>query len=198
MDAFGIEDGPGGAGSGRYAAGLIGLPGGLAYGVEAVTRIAVEDGADAAARAGLVAGSFRDALGSAHNAPLPLRLALSTMRAGLSVVEEGLRPRAGLRVEIAFEDGSVIRALMSAETVAAIRHDAAVARGVLDRAHERTQTPAPALLPPPRPVPPSAPEQALGEIPSEVPGEEALTSIFRYEKRNGRLRRVAASDKSDG
>ena len=112
----------------------------------------------------------------------------------------------GPRARIELDDLQVVQAGHRVNQLAGCRSDtrldqrgdAAVARGVLDRAHERTQTPAPALLPPPRPVPPSAPEQALGEIPGEVPGEEALTSIFRYEKRNGRLRRVAASDKSDG
>lgn len=188
MDAFVIEDGPGGAGSGRYAAGLISLPGGIDYGVESVTRIEVRGTADRAARAGLVAGSFREALLPARTVSLPLRLAFSTMRAGLSVVEEGLRQREGLRVEIAFEDATVVHAMMAAETLTVIRHDAALARGILERSRKATQeAAAPLLLPPPRAVP----------VPQDPPDDDVFTSIFRYEKRNGRLRRVAASAKAD-
>lgn len=177
MDAFGIEDGTCGAGTARYAAGLITLPDGARRGVEEILRIAPDDAVPrpgSAQRASEVAGSVREVLGTGRSLALPLRLALSTMRAGLGAIEEGLRPPDTMLFEIAFADGSTIKASMPPRTAALIRRDAEIARGALARAAQ----PAP------------APETGS-------PADEAVASLFRYEKRNGRLRRIAAGEPGD-
>lgn len=181
MDAFGIEEGFCGAGTARYAGGLLTLPDGSVRGVETITRLSVKTPEDGATRAGDVAGSLRETLGGTKPTSLPLRLALSTMRAGLGVIEEGLRPPRGVPTEIEFADGTSIMALMPIEAAALLRRDNAIARGVLDRVVEEG---APTRREPTATTADTAPD-------------EALTSIFRYEKRNGRLRRVAARDKAD-
>ena len=167
------------AGPARYADGLITLPDGTARGVETVVRLEVRAVPEGFERAGAVVGSVRQALGTATELSLPLRLAVSTMRAGLGVIEEGLRPRDRSLVEIGFADGAAITAVMGPDTVALIRRDAQIARGALDRA---------AAIPPPRP---SSSHEETGAY------DPALTSIFRYEKRNGRLRRAAVPGTPD-
>lgn len=157
------------AGQGRYAGGLIALPDGTVHGVEAIARVEAR-GAERP-QAGDVVGAVRSALGAALSLPLPFRIAASSLRAGLGALEEGLRPAEGLaRVTLTLRDGLVIETLMPVETATLIRRDAEIVRGALDRAG--------AVDRPPEPVPSPGAETA------------ALTSIFRYEKRNGRLRRI--------
>jgi len=179
MDAFGIEQDGRSAGEGRYASGLITLPDGQVRPIEEVACVDVRAGsAQPLDRAGAVVGGLRGALAASLPASLPLRLAFSTVRAGLGVIEEGLRPApAGAVVEIAFSDGSTLTARMMPETAAMIGRDAEIARGVLAR--RQAAGPSSALM---------APEPAP-EI--DATPDDALTSIFRYEKRNGRLRRMA-------
>lgn len=176
MDAFEIEEGACGPGSARYAAGTITLPDGSLRGVEEIARIALRDDADGSTsvsrRTRSLAGSVRKALGTARTAPLPLRLALSSLRAGLGVIEDELQPREAQIHEIGFRDGGLIVARMPLETAALIRHDIETVRA----ASARASTIGSVALPEP-----SATSEAA---------DEALTSIFRYEKRNGRLRRV--------
>jgi len=183
MDAFGIEQDGRSAGEGRYAAGLITLPDGQVRPVEEVARVEVRAGsAQPLDRAGAVVGGLRGALAASAPVSLPLRLAFSTVRAGLGVIEEGLRPTpAGAVVEIVFSDGATLTARMMPETAAMIGRDAEIARGAL----ARREAARPSILPAPEPGPET-----------DTTPDDALTSIFRYEKRNGRLRRMAMPAKA--
>lgn len=206
MAAFGIEQGTHGVGEGRYAAGLITLPDGRVRGIEEVRDIRVlaipgSGRAEPLDRAGDVVGGLRGALAASSPASLPLRLAFSTVWAGLGVIEQGLKPPpSGSIVEIAFCDGAALTGRMPPETVALLRRDVEIAQGILARREvARPVAPEPApVVPaprpaPPRPAPPALPAPATAEPVAEAGPlpDEALTSIFRYEKRNGRLRRVA-------
>ena len=159
------------AGQGRYEGGLITLPDGSVHGIETVLRVKMRDG-ETRAQASDVVGALRSAL-AALSLPPPFRVAASGLRAGLGAIEDGLRPAEGLaEVTITLEDHAPIVALMPVETAILLRRDAELVRGALGRTDER------------KPEPKAAP--------SPDAEAEALTSIFRYEKRNGRLRRIAA------
>ncbi|GEO99606.1 hypothetical protein [Methylobacterium haplocladii] len=186
MSVFPIDEGSGGAGTGSYACGLLTLANGEARGVEAVASLtAREDATRRSAASQRVPGfldTLRGALPASTRLSMPARLAVSTVRAGLGVIEEGFAPGGDDLeiVEVAFSDGASLVARMPAELVAAIRHDREIALGVLARSG-RTQI---------------VPAEAMSEADDSA---EALTSIFRYEKRNGRLRRVieAGPDSKD-
>lgn len=161
------------AGQGRYAGGLITLPDGAVHGVETIVRVEIR-GAERP-QAGDVVGAVRSALGAALSLPLPFRIAASGLRAGLGALEEGLRPAEGLApVTLTLREGIAIETLMPIETAILIRRDAEIVRSALARAGD--------TLPEALPFPSTGQETA------------ALTSIFRYEKRNGRLRRVAVPE----
>ncbi|GJE28673.1 hypothetical protein [Methylobacterium organophilum] len=183
-----MDDSEGGHRLGRYADGLLSLPGGVVRGVEEVVRVQARGtGPDGLERAGEAAGNLRQALGQGGPRSLPLRLALSTVRAGLGLIEDGLRPDLQASpVEIGFADGSTVVALLPGEAAALIRRDAAIARGALERQARKAAVPLPA--PPVEPAAPAALPDGTGD---------ALTSIFRYEKRNGRLRRVPVEPGED-
>ena len=175
MDAFGIEEGACGPGRAHYASGLIHLPDGSLRGVEEIVSIEARRDrgrvAEASRKTSDLAGSVREALASTKPISLPLRLALSTVRAGLGAIEEGLRPAVDTTFDIRFTDGASIAALMPLQTAVSIQRDAEIARSAIRRALPHTSEPLP---------------------PNENATDDALTSIFRYEKRNGRLRRIAA------
>lgn len=178
MIVFPIDQGGSGAGSGSYEAGLLTLSNGQARGVEDIARLSVcgDAGKKQAASQKLpdFLGTLRGALPAPGRLPMPARLAISTVRAGLGVIEEGFAPDGvdPSAVEIAFDDGMTIVARMSAGLIAMIRRDRDIALNAIARATRAAVAPV--------------------EQPQEADGSaDALTSIFRYEKRNGRLRRVA-------
>lgn len=249
MDVFAIDDGFCGSGPGRYAGGVLTLPDGSAHGVETLLDIQVHDDRPGLQRTtGSLAGSLRDALGGARNPlPLPLRLAVSGVRAGLGAIEEGLNRAEGVRAHLVFAQGRSVAALVRPELVELMRRDAALIRAALERRpagpllieHRPADVPRePLRIAPPQvsePVsehvsprdpeqvsaqaglhagpqaspqiseqppaapaaaPPSEPTEPVEAAASEAGAEAgtALTSIFRYEKRNGRLRRVQVTE----
>lgn len=174
MTIFPVED-EGGSGTGSYEAGLIVLPDGVERGVETVAGITLrEEGAPATRLLGLL-GTLRGVLPEPGRQPMPMRLAVSTIRAGLGVIEEELAPGGSdpVAAELVFTDGSAILARMPPDLVSTIRRDREIARAAL----ARSARPA---------VPPPAAQHREADAP---------TSIFRYEKRNGRLRRVVDAGK---
>lgn len=183
MSVFPIDEGTGGAGTGSYLRGLLTLSNGETRGVEAIARLTPRDeGARGRAASQRLPGfldTVRNVLPAAARLPMPARLAVSTVRAGLGVIEEGFAPEgaAPVSVEIAFGDGASLVARMAPALIAALRRDREIALGVVARAGRADI------------APPAAP-------PDDGATTEALTSIFRYEKRNGRLRRVAEPDPS--
>lgn len=173
MTGFSIDEGACGTGTGSYQAGLLTLPDGMARGVETIVRLSPHAAPPRSSALPGFLGSLREALPATGGLAMPARLAVSTMRAGLGVIEEGLTPdpTQPAAVEIDFADGTTIVARMRPEVIASLRRDREVALGALDRASRSD----------PRMAEETAEAQEAGE---------ALTSIFRYEKRNGRLRRV--------
>ncbi|GEP08608.1 hypothetical protein [Methylobacterium gnaphalii] len=177
MSGFSIDEGPCGAGAGSYEAGLFTLPDGTARGVETIARLSRRSAPSRGSALPGFLGSLRKALPTAGRLAMPARLAVSTVRAGLGVIEEGLGPDQDepAVVEIAFADGTMIVARMPPALIAALRRDREVALGALGRA----------AVGKPAPTEESVEAQEASE---------ALTSIFRYEKRQGRLRRVTEPD----
>ncbi|MBB3902637.1 hypothetical protein [Methylobacterium brachythecii] len=174
MSGFSVDDGACGAGAGSYEAGLLTLPDGTARGVETIARLSPSAPRSRRGTLPGFLGSLRDALPSSGRLAMPARLAVSTMRAGLGVIEEGLTPDVAqpIAVEIAFADGTTIVVRMPPGLIAALHRDREVALGALARVSA-----GPAV-----------------ETAEAREASEALTSIFRYEKRNGRLRRIAEPD----
>ena len=176
MTAFPIDEGDCGTGTGSYEAGLVTLANGEAHGVEQIARLTQRS--DVLRKLPAIPGflgSLRSLLPAAGRLSMPARLAVSTVRAGLGVVEEGFAPDGAepLPIAIAFADGRSVVARMPSDLIALIRRDREIALGALARQDR------PGL---------SAPDEAATT--------EALTSIFRYEKRNGRLRRVSEPEPS--
>jgi hypothetical protein len=174
-------DGPWGVGPGRYDAGLLHLPGGEARGVEDLADLVLADGPGPQRRTG-VAGGLRSALEAAGPLPRPLDFAASVVGLGLGALAGTLHARATLIAR--FSDGA--RAVIATDpaTAAAILHDRALVRDAILRREARRTAPRQALLPPPAvalPLPAPAPDTA-----------PAPASIFAYEMRKGRLRRLAS------
>ncbi|MCJ2045603.1 hypothetical protein MKK58_13830 [Methylobacterium sp. J-078] len=165
-----------GEGPGSYEAGVFHLPDGSARGVEDLADFMVSYGPEPASRRLGIARGLRDALASTGPLPRPLGLAASVAGFGLDVIGGGGRPGASL--ELRFADGAIASVRTEADAAARIVQDREVVRLALLR----------------RAV--SAP--MVAETPTEsAPTPEgsetrALASIFAYEKRGGRLRRVAA------
>ncbi len=198
MGRFTIDAGGCGTGAAIYRDGLFTLPDGAERGIETLRRVEVEaEGSDIQSTTSALAGSLRGMLDPPALA-LPWRLAVSGMRAGLGAIEEGLRRPDGVRVALTFMDEALIVARMAPDLAEQIAREAALVRAAFERA-DRSATapaalPAPVLaLPPPAAAAEPAPTAPVAPAASEA-DEAALTSIFRYEKRNGRLRRVPVSD----
>jgi len=172
----------GAPGPGTYEAGLLHLPGGATRGVEDLVDLVTEDGADPKRRAG-IAGGLRSALNAAGPLPRPFDLAASFVGLGLGALGGTLHAVTTLRAR--FSDGASARIATDPETAAAMMHDREVVRLAL----RRREAGAPAQR---RLAPPVAPLALPAPEPDAAP---ALTSIFQYEMRKGRLRRLS-SDKA--
>jgi hypothetical protein len=177
-------DGPWGTGPGTYEAGLLRLPGGEARGVEDLVDLVRADGSGPQRRTGIV-GGLRSALDAAGPLPRPLDFATSILGLGLGALAGTLHASATLHAR--FADGA--RAVIATDpaTAAAILHDWAVVREALLRRDARRQPPRQVLLPPPAAAPLTLPAPA--PVPDAAP---APASLFAYEMRKGRLRRLAS------
>lgn len=190
MARFRVVGGSWTAGAGAYEAGLFTMPDGSVRGIEDLVSLTTAGDAPADPHwADQIVGGLRSALASTVRLPLPLDLAASTVRAGLDALGEGLHRRATM--EARFADGSSLVAVVEAGTVSLVRNDRAVillaqARGALPGAAAGV----PAELP--GSAPPEGGAIRAGEAGAEA-ADAALTSIFEYEKRGGRLRRVPAA-----
>ena len=183
MSEIRILDGPGphGAwttGAGTYETGLLHLPDGQARGVEDLDALEIADGPALQRRAG-IAGGLSTALDATGPLPRPLGLAAAFVGLGLGALGGTLHATASLQAR--FSDGARVRIETDPATAAAMVRDWDVVR----RALLRREAPAQRLLAPPA-VPPLA-------LPApEHDSAPALTSIFQYEMRKGRLRRLAS------
>lgn len=170
-------------GVGTYKAGLFTMPGGAVRGVEDLMSMTTQgEVSDEPHWAGQIVGGLRGALAAAVRLPRPLGLAASTVTAGLGAIGDGLHRRATL--EAAFADGSTLVAVTEAGVVSLIRND----REVVCRAQARSALPSLPTALPAGDTGDDAAFRARGTAADAA--DAALTSIFEYEKRNGRLRRV--------
>lgn len=171
-----------GEGPGSYEAGVFHLPDGSARGVEDLADLTVSHGPEPASRRLGIARGLRDALASTGPLPRPLGLAASVAGFGLDVIGGGGRPGASL--ELRFADGAIASIRTEADAAARIVQDRELVRLALLRRAVSTARAAPA---------PRVAETPTESAPAPEGSEtRALASIFAYEKRGGRLRRVAA------
>ncbi len=154
-------------GAGAYELGIFHLPDGGTRAVEEVVSLTVEGERSPAPRwSGEIVRGLQGALAQAGSFRQPLGLAASVMGAGLGLFDRTVRFTA------AFADGSSARIEAEAGLPALIDRDREVVR--LARLRQA----------------PTAEPSADAEAGKAA--DSALSAVFEYEKRNGRLRRVAA------
>lgn len=164
-----------GEGPARYEAGVFAMPDGGLRGVEDLTGLErAGDPAPGPHWTGDLVRGLQGALASTAALPRPFGLAASVVGLGLGALEGRGRPSVSLRAT--FSDGAT--AVIAAEPWLAdlIERDRAVVRLALLRAA--------AAAPP-------MPEPAAAAPPGDPAPDTAPTPMFEYEKRRGRLRRVA-------
>ncbi|KQQ24814.1 hypothetical protein ASF58_15235 [Methylobacterium sp. Leaf125] len=186
MIAIQIISGTFGAGPGSYEFGVFGLPDGSLRGVEDLETLTLAPPEQVVPRRTGIARGLRDALVATGPLPNPLGLAASLMHAGLDVLGGDARPT--WSVELRFRDGVQALVRTDAETAAQIERD----REVVQRASLRLPPPRSAV--PPDEIQPRMPAVAEGEaasIDASVPDGQTLSSLFAYEKRGGRVRRLS-------
>lgn len=189
-----ITAGTCGEGPGSYEMGVFSLPDGRMRGVEDLVDLASSDVSESVARRTGIARGLREALAATGPLPRPLGLAASVLGVGLDVL--GGDGRCGLTVEVRFADGARASIRADAEAAAQMVRD----REVLQLAALRRARPS---LPAPLPEPSadlSASELSASDVPlpgMSAPDAPALASIFTYEKRGGRLRRLATKARDD-
>lgn len=183
MSEIRISAGSWEAGTGSYEAGLLRLPNGDVRGVEDLVDLSVAAPPDTRRRAG-IAGGLRSALTAVGPLPRPLDLAASVVGFGLGLVGGG----GATSLQARFSDDATAVIVTDPATAALIVRDREVVR--LAAARLAATPPAPALLPAPALALP-APERPQRDA------DRALTSIFEYEKRKGRLRRLAVAREPD-
>jgi hypothetical protein len=186
MIAIQIISGTFGAGPGSYEFGVFGLPDESLRGIEDLETLTLAPPEQAVPRRTGIARGLREALVATGPLPNPLGLAASLMHAGLDVLGGDAQP--AWSVELRFRDGvhAIIRT--DAETAAQIERD----REVVRRASLRLSSPSPAESP--AETRPPMHEEAEGEPASNdvsVPDGQSLASLFAYEKRGGRVRRLS-------
>jgi hypothetical protein len=181
MSEIRITAGAWDAEAGAYAEGLLRLPNGDILGVEELLDLSVADGSEAGPqrRVAVVRG-LRSALSAVGPLPRPLDLAASFVGLGLGVI--GGDVRAGLSLQARFPDGTRVVIVADPATAAQMMRDREVIRLAALRRNAVPAAPVVLALPAPEP------EQAA---------ERALTSIFEYEKRKGRLRRLTVAKAPD-
>lgn len=186
MIAIQIISGTFGAGPGSYEFGVVGLPDGSLRGVEDLEALTLAPPEQAVPRRTGIVQGLRQALTATGPLPNPLGLAASFMHAGLDVLGGNARP--AWSVELRFRDGVHALVRTDAETAAQIERD----REVVQRASLRLPLSRPAVSP--AETQPQVPEEAEGEaasIDASVPDGQTLASLFAYEKRGGRVRRLS-------
>ncbi len=179
------------AGSGTYADALLRLPNGDLRGLETVVDLSAgEPEAPPRRRIG-IAGGLRSALKAAGPLPRPLDLAATMVGLGLGALGGDLHAMSVLQLR--FADGASVRIETDPATAALMKRDHTVIRLALARLMPGDSPTAPLLpgpilaLPAPfAPAPPPAPRAEPGS-------EREIPSIFEYEKRRGRLRRMAVA-----
>lgn len=173
MTAIRITGGSCGAGAGTYLDGLFTMPDSSLRGVETLTEL---HGPEAAGRpapwSGDIVRGLRGALASAGTLPRALSLAVYAMDAGLGVVAPRPRP-ATLRAR--FCDGTEAVIETDDGLAAVVARDRALVQAALSRG-----------------APPAAMPDRTGA--GEEAADRATTAMFEYEKRNGRIRRIARND----
>ncbi|WP_375408249.1 hypothetical protein [uncultured Methylobacterium sp.] len=189
MTAIRITGGACGAGAGDYEDGVFTMPDGTTRGVETLSALDGPEAIDPPSHwSGDLVRGLQGAMASAEKLPRPLSVAASALGFGLGAFE-AKPPVATLRA--AFTDGSDAVIEVEADLAALIARD----RTVIGAALARQVQPAPA-----RTVFASDADRVktpLLETPlSETPMLE--TAMFEYEKRNGRLRRVARKEPAGG
>jgi hypothetical protein len=169
-----------GEGSGSYESGVFTLPDGNVRGVEDLADLILPHGPEAASRRGGIARGLRDALSATGPLPRPLGLAASVLGIGLDVLGADGRPSPAM--ELVFTDGATASIRTEADVVAQIVRDREVVRLAVVRLESLPR------------VERSSPVADAPETPASGgarPDDRALASIFAYEKRGGRLRRLA-------
>jgi hypothetical protein len=157
-------------GTGSYELGVLHLPGGGARAVEEVVSVTVQGERSPAPRwSGEIVRGLQGALAQAGGLRQPLGLAASMVGAGLGLFDRTVRFTA------AFADGT--SALIEAE---------AGLPALIDRDREIVRL---ARL---RQAPAAEPAASPENEEAGKAADSALSAVFEYEKRNGRLRRVAA------
>ena len=169
-----ITAGSFGEGVATYDNGVFRFPDGEARGVEDVSDLGTPpEPAPEAHWSGDIVRGLQGALATSTKAlPSPFGFAASFVGLGLDVLESSANAAATL--PITFGDGASATLAADGAVAALIRRDCEVVRLALARA-----VPAPAVAPAPDPT-----------DPEPDANDPTLTSMFQYEKRKGRLRRV--------
>lgn len=173
------------AGRGTYADGLLRLPNGDLRGLEGVLDLSAEEPDTAPRRRAGIAGGLRSALRAAGPLPRPLDLAAAMVGLGLGALGGDLHAVSGLRLR--FADGASARIETDPATAALMMRDHAVIRRALARLNPGGSSAAAPLSAPILALPAPAPQ-------AEPQAEREIPSIFEYEKRKGRLRRMAVAN----
>lgn len=171
-----ITAGTFGEGVATYENGVFRFPNGEARGVEDLTDLGLAPESTPEAHwSGDIVRGLQGALATSTKAlPSPFGFAASFVGLGLDVLESSANTAATL--PITFSDGASATMAADGAVAALIRRDREVVRLALERV-----APAPAVQPAPAPEP---------IVSTPNPNDPTLTSMFQYEKRKGRLRRV--------
>lgn len=174
MTAIRITDGGCGVGAGTYEDGVFTMPDGTQRGAETLSAVqGPATGEPPAHWSRDVLRGLQGAVASARVLPAPLSVAASAFGLGIDVL--AAKP-AAVVLRVSFMDGAEAVIEADAALAGLVERDRAVIRAALSRQ-------APAVQPSP-PIDPAA----------FVAAERATTSMFEYEKRNGRLRRVPGKE----
>lgn len=182
------------AGRGVYEDGLFSFPNGASRGLEEVVDVSVEDRPVAALRRRIgVADGLRSALRAVGPLPRPLDLAASVIGLGLGALGGELHTLSSLHLR--FTDGAIAAIEADPATADLIRRDHAVIRLALARRGHAGPMAAHLLPAPILALPaPSAPASSGVGAGTAFGVEREIPSIFEYEKRKGRLRRLALAN----
>ncbi|KQP95296.1 hypothetical protein [Methylobacterium sp. Leaf117] len=193
-----------GIGSASYELGLFRLPDGSLRGVEDLEALVLPTPERPAPRRSGIARGLREALAATGPLPNPLGLAASLVGVGLDVLG-GEGP--SLSVELRFRDGATALIRVAADMAAQIERDRAVVQHAtlrLSPAHPSVPDVAADDAPPANGIAAHSGEAHSGEahsgeahsgderaIEEIAPDDRTLASLFAYEKRGGRVRRLS-------
>ncbi|GJE17125.1 hypothetical protein [Methylobacterium marchantiae] len=172
-----ITAGSFGDGGAIYENGIFRLPNGEVRGVEDLVDLGMPTEPGPEHWSGDIVRGLQGALTTTTKAlPSPFGFAASFVGIGLDAFESSAK--AAVILSATFSDGACATIAADRVIAASIRHDREVVRLALLR-----NPPAPSAAPLPAPEP---------SIAAPDPADPILTSMFQYEKRKGRLRRVAS------